>query len=120
MPKDFPRSLRVGEQIRRELTTLIRNSVKDPRVIDLIISEVLVSNDLSNAKVFYSPYSNHPDIEGLQAGLQSSAPFLRKELGKLLHIRAIPRLTFCYDDSQEKSARLDQLFAQQHLSNDKD
>lgn len=120
MPKDYPRSLRVGEQIRRELTVLIRNSLKDPRVTDLTISEVLVSKDLSSAKVFYLPFSNHPDLEGLQAGLQSSAPYLRKELGKLLHIRAIPRLTFCYDDSEERSARLDQLLAQQHSSDNKD
>ena len=120
MPKDFPRSLRVGEQIRRELTILIREAVKDPRVADFSISEVIVSQDLSNAKIFYSPYSDHPDIEGLQAGLQSSAAFMRKELGKILRMRSIPQLAFYYDDTEERSARLEKLLEQQHSSDSKD
>ena len=117
MPKDFPRALRVGEQIRRELAVLIRDTIKDPRVKNISVSEVIVSADLSSAKVFYQPFSDHSDIDTLQAGLQSSAPFLRKELGKLLHIRAIPQLKFFYDDSEERSARLEQLLAQQSQSN---
>lgn len=120
MPKDFPRSLRVGEQIRRELTVLIRAAVKDPRVTDFSISEVVVTKDLSSAKIYYSPYADHPDKEGLQAGLQSSAAFMRKELGKILRMRSIPQLTFYYDDTEERSARLDQLLAQQHSSDNKD
>ena len=120
MPKDFPRSLRVGEQIRRELTVLIRETVKDPRVTDFSISEVIVSKDLSSAKIFYSPYSNHSDLEGLQAGLQSSAAFMRKELGKILRMRSIPQLSFHYDDTEERSARLDELLAQQSPSDNKD
>ncbi len=116
MPKDFPRSLRVGEQIRRELTMLLRNTVKDPRVKDFSISDVIVSSDLSSAKVFYLPYFGHPNIEELQEGLQSSAAFLRKELGRLLHIRIIPRLSFHYDDTAERSARLEQLLSQEQLS----
>ena len=116
MPKDFPRALRVGEQIRRELATLIRYTIKDPRVKNISISEVVVSADLSSAKVFYIPFADISDIANLQAGLQSSAPFLRKELGKLLHIRAVPQLNFIYDDSEERSARLEQLIAQQSPS----
>ena len=119
MPKDYPRSLRVGEQIRRELAVLIRDAVKDPRVKNFSISEVVVSADLSSAKVFYIPYSDHSGIGDLQQGLQSSAPFLRKELGRLLHIRAVPQLNFIYDDSEERSARLEKLLAQQFSSNKK-
>ena len=117
MPKDFPRALRVGEQIRRELAVLIRDTIKDPRVKNISISEVIVSADLSSAKVFYLPFSEHSDMDKLRAGLQSSAPFLRKELGKLLHIRAIPQLNFIYDDSEERSARLEWLLAQQSPPN---
>ncbi len=116
MPKDFPRSLRVAEQIRRELSVLIRDSIKDPRVNDVSISEVVVTKDLSSAKVYYIPYSNHSDLAGLQKGLQSSAPFLRKELGKLLRMRCIPVLSFIYDDSQERSERLEELLAQNPTS----
>ena len=118
MPKDFPRSLRVGEQIRRELSTLIRDLIKDPRVTDVSISEVMVSKDLSNAKIYYLPFSRHPDPEGLREGLQSAAPFLRKELGKRLHLRTIPSLSFYYDDSQERSERIENLLTQNSASDE--
>ena len=118
MPKDFPRALRVGEQIRRELVSLIRDTVKDPRVKDFAISEVVVSRDLSSAKVYYVPYSGHAETEGLQTGLQSAASFLRKELGKILHVRSVPRLLFVYDDSQERGQRLDKLLAENRLPDD--
>lgn len=120
MPKDFPRSLRIAEQIRRELATLIREEVKDPRVIDFSITEVIVSNDLSSAKIFYSPYAGHPDLKGLQAGLQSSAAYMRKELGKGLRMRSIPQLSFYYDDTEERSARLEALLTRKPSSDQKD
>ncbi len=111
MPKDYPRSLRIAEQIRRELSLLVREQVKDPRVSDFSITEVVVSKDLSNAKVYYSPFSTHPDVKGLHAGLQSSAAFMRKALGRQLHMRAIPQLFFIYDDTEERSARMEALLA---------
>lgn len=116
MPKDYPRSLRIAEQIRRELSILVREQVKDPRVTDFSITEVIVSKDLSNAKIYYSPFSGHPDVDGLQAGLQSSAAFMRKALGKHLHMRSIPQLSFVYDDTEERSARMEALLAGNHSS----
>lgn len=109
MPKDFPRSLRIGEQIRRELSELLRDQIKDPRVTGFSISEVIVSKDLSTAKVFYSPQLNHPDPEDLQKGLDSTAPFLRKQLGKILRTRIIPVLSFHYDDSMDRYSRIESL-----------
>lgn len=113
MPKDFPRALRVGEQIRREIAELLRTEIKDPRVTGFSISEVVVSGDLSRAKVFYAPTLNHENLAELQKGLDSSAPFLRKQLGKILHIRAIPQLTFLYDDSMERYSRMDSLLSKE-------
>ena len=109
MPKDFPRALRVAEQIRREIADLLRNEIKDPRVSGFSISEVVVSKDLSNAKVFYAPKLNHENLPELQKGLDSSAPYLRKQLGKLLRIRAVPQLIFLHDDSMERYSRMESL-----------
>ena len=115
MPKEYPRCLRVGEQIRRELTVIIREEIKDPRVKDFSISEVVVSDDLANAKIFYMPFADNSDLADLQKGLQSAATYLRKELGKTLHIRSVPRLTFHYDDSLERSERLEKILAQEKI-----
>ncbi|MEM8844645.1 MAG: 30S ribosome-binding factor RbfA [Pseudomonadota bacterium] len=117
MPKDFPRSLRVAEQIHREVTMLLRDQVNDPRVKGFSISEVIVNKDLSTAKIYYSPYSDSFNNEELQDGLNSCSAFLRKELGRLLHMRVIPKLSFHFDDIPERSARLEELLAKEKPTN---
>ena len=110
MAKDYPRALRVGEQIRRELSSLLRSQVKDPRINDVCINEVVVTRDLSSAKVFYSIHSDSDsDSSEVQRGLTSAAPYLRKLLGSELRLRAIPNLKFIVDDSQIKTARLEDI-----------
>jgi ribosome-binding factor A len=116
MPKDFPRSLRVAEQIHRELTVLLRDQVNDPRVKDFTISEVIVNKDLSAAKVYYSPLAGTSNRKELQAGLDSCSAFLRKELGRLLRMRVIPKISFHFDDVPERSARLEALLAKEKFS----
>ena len=115
MPKDFPRALRVAEQIRRELVVLIRDSVNDPRVKDFSISEVVVTKDLSAAKIYFSPYTQNKDVKELQVGLDSCSAYLRKELGKLMRLRIVPTLSFHYDDTMERSARLNDILAKEKL-----
>ena len=115
MPKDYPRALRVAEQLRRELVILIRDAVHDPRVRDFLISDVIVSKDLSTAKVYYTPYAQNTRIDELQLGLDSCAAFLRKELGKVMRMRNIPVLSFYYDDTLERAARLDDLLSKEKL-----
>lgn len=115
MPKDFPRALRVAEQIRRELVALVRDSVNDPRVKDFSISEVVVSKDLSTARVYFTPYTQNTEVDELQEGLASCAAFLRKELGKQMRLRVIPQLSFHYDDSLDRSARLNDILAKENL-----
>ena len=113
MPKDFPRALRVAEQIRRELVVLLRDNVHDPRVKDFLVTEVVVTKDLSSAKVYFTPYADNEELSQLQEGLDSCAAYLRRELGKLLHMRVIPNLSFHYDDTSEKSARLDEILSKE-------
>lgn len=118
MPKDFPRSLRVAEQIHRELTVLLRDQVNDPRVKEFSISEVIVNKDMSVAKVYYSQHAGaSQQQQELQAGLDSCSAYLRKELGRLLRLRIIPKISFHYDDVPEKSARLEALLAKEKSPN---
>lgn len=115
MPKDFPRALRVAEQIRRELVVLIRDSVNDPRVKDFSISEVVVSKDLSTAKIYFTPYAQNTQVDELQDGLNSCSAFLRKELGKQMRLRVTPSLSFHYDDTLDRSARLNDILSKENL-----
>jgi len=106
MPREFPRTRRIGEQIQRELAELIRGEIKDPRLGMASISSVQVSRDLGHAKIHVSVLGNEEQIKESLAVLNHAAGFLRHKLGKILHIRVIPILRFYHDRSLEEGARL--------------
>ena len=112
MPKDFPRTLRVGEQIRRELAVLLRDDVRDPRIGMVTITDVEVSRDLAHAKVYFTTLGNEQDVQASKQGLESAAGFLRRELGRHMKIRTVPDLRFLYDDTQQKGRRVSTLIDQ--------
>ena len=109
MPKEFSRSQRVAEQVRRELAELIRLELKDPRVGMISITEVQVTPDYAHAKVYFSSMSGEEGLAEVMAGLQRSSGFLRRELGKRIRIHTLPQLHFEYDKSIEQGARLTRL-----------
>lgn len=108
MPKDYPRSHRIGDLIQRELAELIRTEVKDPRLSPLItVAEVRVSADLSHAKVYISALDERGPAS--VEILNQVAGFLRSHLLRRMRTRVIPHLQFVYDTTSEKGARLSAL-----------
>lgn len=108
MAKEFSRSQRVAEQIRRELADLLQFEVKDPRVGRITVTEVEVSGDMAHAKVYYSAPPAEHNAE-LQKGLEKSAGFLRGQLAKRMMLRTVPQLHFLYDASIDHGMRLSRL-----------
>ena len=82
MPKDYSRTLRIADQMQRELADLIRNELKDPRIGMITLTGVEVSQDYAHAKVFYTTLHSESDNFLVQNGLENAAGFLR---GQLLH-----------------------------------
>jgi len=121
MAKDFSRSDRVSEQIRRELADLLQFDVKDPRVGMVTITEVEVSGDLAHAKIFYSaPVQDDPQaFADLQKGLEKSAGFLRSQLGKRMSVRTVPQLHFVYDTSIDHGMKISRLIEEALAPQDK-
>lgn len=110
MPKEYPRSSRVADQIQRELSELIARAIKDPRINTLItITAVEVSHDLSIAKVFLSFLNKDETSMHI---LNQASGFLRHELGKKIRMRKIPELRFIVDDTVEKGIYLSNLIEQ--------
>lgn len=109
MPKDYPRSRRIAEQIQRELSDVIRLELKDPRVGMITLTDVEVSVDQSHAKVFFTVLGEPQRIAGATAGLQHAAGFLRSQLAHRMMLRVVPQLQFKYDESVERGMRLSQL-----------
>jgi ribosome-binding factor A len=109
MPKDYSRSSRVVEQIKRELAELIRLEVKDPRVGFVTITDVEITADYAHAKVFFSSLKGKDGAEEIQEGLRRASSFLRRELGRRVRIHTTPELHFVYDNSMEEGSRLSAL-----------
>jgi ribosome-binding factor A len=106
MPREFPRTRRVGEQIQRELADLIHTELKDPRLGMVSISGVTVSRDLSHARVHVSVLGDEKQTTESLKILQHAAGFLRHRLGQSMRIRVIPELHFHLDRSLEEGARI--------------
>jgi ribosome-binding factor A len=109
MAKDNPRARRLGEQIQRELTDLLRRDVKDGRIGNVTITAVSVTGDLRTARVYYLVFGKDGPDPKVQRGLESAARFLRNALSRSLMIRYTPTLSFELDTSIEHGVRLTQL-----------
>jgi ribosome-binding factor A len=109
MPRDYPRTLRIAEQVQRELAELIRVELKDPRVQMVTLTEVDVSPDYANAKVFFTVLGDSSEVAAVAAGLTHAAGFLRRELAHRLSLRSVPRLQFVHDESVERGVLLSRL-----------
>lgn len=112
MAKDSPRARRIGDQIQRDLSDLIRQEVKDPRVGLVTITEVEVAADYSHAKVFFTVLGSEEQAQASLAGLNHAAGFLRGALFHRLQLRVVPQLHFVYDTSVEQGMRLTHLIEQ--------
>jgi len=106
------RPLRIGEQLHRELATLLRSEAKDPRIAEIIICDVVVTKDLGLARIYFSPLNMRVDIEETMQGLKSAIGFFRTRLGRKLHLRKVPELRFIVDDTKARSERIEQLVQQ--------
>ena len=103
------RSHRVGEQIQKEISALLVKGLKDPRIGFVTITGVEMTPDLHLARVFFSVMGDEKAQRETEAGLKSSVPFIRRELGKRLRMRYTPDLIFSYDHSLEYGNRIDAL-----------
>ena len=111
MVREFSRNQRLGNQILRTLSELIRFDSKDPRLDGLALTTVELSRDLSVADVRYSMVDPDADADAAREGLESAAGFLRGRLGKAIKVRHVPELRFVHDTSAAESDRISRLLA---------
>ena len=108
------KSDRTAEDIKRELTVLVRE-LKDPRIAPMLSGvKVQVSNDLSYAKVYVSAVEGMDRTKESVQGLKSASGFIRRELSGRLHLRKCPELSFVADDSIAYGAQINRMLEQLH------
>lgn len=112
MAGEFSRTSRIGDQLQKELASLIQFEVKDPRLGMVTVNEVRVAKDLGYADIYYTVLGLDDDAERLaenQAALDSAKSFLRGRLAKEVKLRVMPHLRFHYDQSVVNGARMSAL-----------
>lgn len=93
---------RLSEEVRKELSYIIQNELKDPRIPMLTsITRVEITRDLRYAKVFVSVFGDEEQKIKCIEGLKSAAGFIRKEIGSRVNIRYTPEMIFEIDNSIE-------------------
>ncbi|MFH0877288.1 MAG: 30S ribosome-binding factor RbfA [Candidatus Omnitrophota bacterium] len=99
---------KVAEEIRREVSVILQNDVRDPRLGFVTVTNVFMSPDLKFAKIFYSVYGNPQDWSDTEVGLARANGFIRRLLGERLQLRFVPEIVFRTDRSSEYSIRIEE------------
>ncbi|MFR5323522.1 MAG: 30S ribosome-binding factor RbfA [Eubacterium sp.] len=114
MRKNSVKNIRINSEVQREMSSIIREDLKDPRIHPMTsVMAVEVTPDLKFAKIFVSVLGNDEEKEKTMEGLKKSASFARYQLAKRMNLRNTPELTFVLDTSIEygvtMSKKIDEL-----------
>ncbi|HJM83089.1 MAG TPA: 30S ribosome-binding factor RbfA [Nitrospinota bacterium] len=108
--KRFNRTDRLSEEILREVSTALREDLKDPGIAGIVsVVKVTLSKDLRHANIFVSVYGDDDKRKKTLEALIRGAGFLRSLIGKRMRIRSSPELSFTLDNSIEHSVRIGKL-----------
>jgi ribosome-binding factor A len=105
----FKRSERVSEVILRELSAIIRDEVKDPRVGFVTVTSVILEENLRSAKIYISPMGSEDERAASFKGVCSASSFIRNCLGKRMRIKKMPQIYFKLDTAPEHADKINRL-----------
>lgn len=100
---------KVQEAIQKEVSDILQNELKDPRLGFVTITGVEVTADLRYAKVFYSVLGKEEDAAKTRAALDSALGFIRSLVAERIQLRFAPEISFRQDKSSEYSTRIQQV-----------
>tara|TARA_B110000879_G_C10973945_1_gene432597 strand:- start:72 stop:446 length:375 start_codon:yes stop_codon:yes gene_type:complete len=110
---DNQRVYRIGSVIRKEIAQIIQNDINDPRIKDVVITDIEISKDLKHAKLFFIIF-NHKnkkpeEIKLITKAINSSRLFFKRKLSKSSNLRSVPNIRFVFDDTESKAFELEEL-----------
>jgi len=111
---DYKRSTRVAELLREVISEIITTQLKDPAVGRITITRVKLSDDLKNARVFFSMLGGASQRQHAIEGLRRAARFIRAETAHKINLRHAPELQFVYDDTLDYVENIENLLKKIH------
>mgnify|MGYP002521090671 CR=1 FL=1 len=107
---------RINSEVRKAISTIVANEIKDPRVnVFITITKVEVSADLSHCKVFVSLLGSEENNTQTFNILKSSSSYIRKSLSQKLNMRITPEIHFFLDTSWEEGEKMDKLISKLNI-----
>ena len=110
MRKNSIKNTRINGEVQRELSSIIRNEIKDPRIAMMTsVTGAAVAPDLKTCKVYISVLGEEKAKADTLSGLRSAEGYIRRMLAKNLNLRNTPELTFVLDESIEYGVNMSKL-----------
>ena len=100
---------KVQELMKQEVSKMLLRDIKDPRIGFVTVTQVELTGDLREAKIYVSIMGSEQQIEDSWQGLQSALGFIRREIGKRIRLRFTPFISFALDKSLDYSAHIQEL-----------
>jgi ribosome-binding factor A len=95
-----------------ELGAILTRSVHDPGIGFLTVTRVRVTDDLLQARIYYTTLGDEAARQRSARALERALPFIRRALGQRLRLRRVPELSFLFDQSVANQARVEELLEQ--------
>ena len=114
MLTDFKRRDRVGEMLREKIALILLHKSRDPRLQNITVTSVEISDDLRRAKVFYLTRGQEVELPFIQKALQKASGFIKQELAQEHILRVMPELIFQFDESWQRGERVADLLRKLH------
>lgn len=105
------RANRVAEQMKQELSDIITRRLKDPRVGFVTITDVEVTGDLQQAKVYFTVLGDEEKKSSTLEALEKASGFIRSEIGNRIRLRKTPEIQFSFDESIAYGNRIEKIIA---------
>ena len=110
MRKNSIKNTRINGEVRRVLSSIIQNEIKDPRIHPMTsVVEVEVAPDLKSAKAYISVLGDEEAQKNTLAGLKSAEGYIRRELARTVNLRNTPEIRFIMDQSIEYGVHMSKL-----------
>ncbi|PCS23541.1 30S ribosome-binding factor RbfA [Candidatus Enterovibrio escicola] len=120
MVKEFSRTKRVSQQVRKEIALILQREIKDPRIGMVTVSDVEISCDLAHARVYVTFLTiGDQTVKDRLEALNEQAWYVRILLGRVIRLRLTPKIIFVYDPSLTEGMRISNLVSSA-VKSDKD
>lgn len=102
---------RLQAELKKLFNIALSQKLNDPKLAWVQITDVVISKDLHYAKLYFSHYNNPASHDQIREILIKSSGFLKKQIAGAQIMRTIPELSFYYDDTEDRAAKVDTLLA---------